>query len=151
MLQKNVTNLTVKTCYLDLFLLLPLGLLKFSSSFFFFNNFIYLFLAVLGLCCYTQALSSCGEQGYSSYSAQASRAGGFSRCGAQALGTQASVAAARGLQQSMVLLNQGQQLDFSQAGCPLPSHTLPMSAASGACRPGLLLRSARLIPPAAGL
>ena len=64
MLQKNVTNLTVKTCYLDLFLLLPLGLLKFSSSFFFFfNNFTYLFLAVLGLCCYTQALSGCGEQG----------------------------------------------------------------------------------------
>ena len=94
MLQKNVTNLTVKTCYLDLFLLLPLGLLKFSSSFFFFNNFIYLFLAVLGLCCYTQALSSCGEQGYSSYSAQASRAGGFSRCGAQALGTRTLVVAA---------------------------------------------------------
>ena len=30
---------------------------------FFFLNFIYLFLAVLGLCCCTRAFSSCGEQG----------------------------------------------------------------------------------------
>ena len=30
---------------------------------FFFNKFIYLFLAVLGLCCCTWAFSSCGEQG----------------------------------------------------------------------------------------
>ena len=29
----------------------------------FFFNFIYLFLAVLGLCCCTRAFSSCGEQG----------------------------------------------------------------------------------------
>ena len=56
MLQKNVTNLTVKTCYLDLFLLLPLGLLKFSSSFFFLIIlFIYfwlcwVFVATLRLC-----------------------------------------------------------------------------------------------------
>ena len=28
-----------------------------------FYKFIYLFLAVLGLCCCTQAFSSCGEQG----------------------------------------------------------------------------------------
>ena len=28
-----------------------------------FIYFIYLFLAVLGLCCYAQAFSSCGEQG----------------------------------------------------------------------------------------
>ena len=31
--------------------------------FFFFNKFIYLFLAVLGLRCCTRAFSSCGEQG----------------------------------------------------------------------------------------
>ena len=45
-------------------------------------------------------------------------------------------------------VKKGQQLDFSQAGCPLPDYTLPMSSASGACRHGSLLRSARLIPPA---
>ena len=31
--------------------------------FFFFNLFILLFLAALGLCCCTQAFSSCGERG----------------------------------------------------------------------------------------
>ena len=31
--------------------------------FFFFYKFIYLFLAVLGLCCYTRAFSSCSERG----------------------------------------------------------------------------------------
>ena len=31
--------------------------------FFFFNKFIYLFLAVLGLCCCVRAFSSCGERG----------------------------------------------------------------------------------------
>ena len=31
--------------------------------FFFFNKFIYLFLAALGLCCCTRAFSSCSEQG----------------------------------------------------------------------------------------
>ena len=30
---------------------------------FFFNKFIYLFLAALGLCCCAQAFSSCGERG----------------------------------------------------------------------------------------
>ena len=33
------------------------------GGFFFFNKFIYLFLAVLGLCCCLRAFSSCGEQG----------------------------------------------------------------------------------------
>ena len=33
------------------------------SFFFFFNLFILLFLAALGLCCCTQAFSSCGERG----------------------------------------------------------------------------------------
>ena len=32
-------------------------------SFFFFKIYFYLFLAVLGLRCHTQAFSSCGEQG----------------------------------------------------------------------------------------
>ena len=46
-----------------------------------------LFLTVLGLCCCSQALSSSGEQGLlSSCGAQASHAGGFSCCGAHALG-----------------------------------------------------------------
>ena len=30
-----------------------------------FENFIYLFLAMLGLCCFMQAFSSCGKLGYS--------------------------------------------------------------------------------------
>ena len=56
-----------------------------------------LFLAALGLCCRTQAISSCRERGLlSSFGAQASRGGGFS-CGAQALGAQASVVRAHGL------------------------------------------------------
>ena len=33
------------------------------QSFFFFNKFIYLILAVLGLRCCVQAFSSCGERG----------------------------------------------------------------------------------------
>ena len=32
-------------------------------GFFFFNKFIYLFLAALGLCCCAQAFSGCGERG----------------------------------------------------------------------------------------
>ena len=70
------------------------------------------FLAVLGLHCFVQAFSSCGEQGCPSCSAGASHAGGFawrwllvaalpestfSRCRARALGAQISAAAARGL------------------------------------------------------
>ena len=35
----------------------------FKLSFFFFNKFIYFFLAALGLLCCTQAFSSCGEWG----------------------------------------------------------------------------------------
>ena len=34
-----------------------------SSSFFFLNKFIYLFLAALGRCCCMRAFSSCGERG----------------------------------------------------------------------------------------
>ena len=75
-------------------------------NYFFKIYFIYLFLAVLGLCCCAWAFSSCGEQGYSllpcaGFSLQwllllqstGSRCVGFSRCG-----TQASVVVACGLQ-----------------------------------------------------
>ena len=55
---------------------------------FIFNWLIYLFLAALGLRCCAQAFSSCGER---------TSHGGFSCCGAQALGTRASVVVARGL------------------------------------------------------
>ena len=57
--------------------------------FFFYNKFIYLFLATLGLHRYVRAFSSWGEG--------ASHCGGFSRCGARALGTWASVVVAHGL------------------------------------------------------
>ena len=63
--------------------------LVFYLLFIYFILFIYLFLALLGLCCCTRAFSSCG--------AWASHCGGFSCCGAQALGAWASVVAARGL------------------------------------------------------
>ena len=59
---------------------------------YFFNKFIYfiyLFLAVLGLCCSTWASSSC--------SARASHCSGFYCCRARALGARASVVVARGL------------------------------------------------------
>ena len=66
-----------------------LGLLPiFWLGFFFFK--IYLFLAVLGLCCWVQALSraGCGEQGlFSSRCAQASLCGVLAGCGARALGS----------------------------------------------------------------
>lgn len=48
---------------------------------------IYLFMAALGLLCCTRAFSSCGEQGFTLHCrAWASHCGGFSICGAQALG-----------------------------------------------------------------
>ena len=59
----------------------------------FFNKFIYLiylFFAALGLRCCMWAFSSC--------IVWASHCGGFSTCGARALGTQASVVVARGFQ-----------------------------------------------------
>jgi len=61
---------------------------------------IYLFLSVLGLCCWAQAFSVCGEWGlHCSCGAWASYCGGFS-CGAWALGHSGSVVVgltARGL------------------------------------------------------
>ena len=55
------------------------------------------FVTVLGLRCFVRAFSSCGEWGYSLLGAQVSRGGGFSCCGAQALGVRASEVAAHGL------------------------------------------------------
>ena len=56
-----------------------------------FNLFI-LFLAALGLHCCVKAHSNCNEQGlFSGCGVQAPHCGGFS-CGAQALGTLASIA-----------------------------------------------------------
>ena len=61
--------------------------LSYLTISFFFFNFIYLFLAVLGLHCCTQTFSSCNDQGLlPSCSAWASHCGGFSCCGAGALG-----------------------------------------------------------------
>ena len=57
----------------------------------------YLFLAALGLLCCAQAFSRCGERGLLCCGARASHCGGFSCCGAWALGTWVSVVAARGL------------------------------------------------------
>ena len=65
--------------------------------FFFLIYFIYLFLSALGLLCCARAFSSCGERGLLGYGAQASHCRGFSPCGAQALGTRASVVVAHGL------------------------------------------------------
>ena len=65
---------------------------------FFKNKFIYLiylFLPVLGLRCCAQAFSSCGEQGLLFVAVWASHCCGFSRCGAQALGAQASIVVTR--------------------------------------------------------
>ena len=42
---------------------LPLGCVGLQADFFLIFNFIYLFLAVLGLCCCAQAFASCGERG----------------------------------------------------------------------------------------
>ena len=69
-------------------------------SFFNSKKFFYLlyFLAALGLCCCTQAFSSCREEGLlSSCGAGASHCSGFSRCDARALDAWASVVVAHGL------------------------------------------------------
>ena len=67
----------------------------------FFHLFIYLFLTALGLCCCAWAFSSCGEPGAALHcGAQASHRGGFSCCGAWALGARASVVVACGLSSS---------------------------------------------------
>ena len=68
-----------------------------ATFFFKFIYFIYLFLAVLGLCCCVRASSSCRERGLLFFVVQASHCGGLSHCGAWAVGTRASVVVAHGL------------------------------------------------------
>ena len=62
--------------------------------FFFFNVFIYLFLAVLGLCCCAQAFSSCGEWGLLFIVVRGLLMAVASCCRAWALGARASVVVA---------------------------------------------------------
>ena len=65
---------------------------------FFFYEFIYLFLAALGLhCCAWAFPLVAASAGYSCCGARASHCGGFSCCGARALGLWASVVVACGL------------------------------------------------------
>ena len=62
------------------------------------NNFIYLFMTVLGVCCCTGFFSSCGEWGLlSSCHEWASHCGGFSCCRTKALGAPTLVTVAHGL------------------------------------------------------
>ena len=58
---------------------------------------IYLFLAALGVCCCTRVFSSCGECGLLFVVVRWLLIAVASRCGAQALGTWASVVVAHGL------------------------------------------------------
>ena len=64
-----------------------------NRNIFFFKK-IYLLMAELGLRCCTQASSGCSEWATLRCGVQASHCGGFSCCGAQALGARASVAVA---------------------------------------------------------
>ena len=59
--------------------------------------YFYLFLAVLGLHCCTRAFSSYSERGLLFVVVCRLHCGGFSCCGARALGVRASVVVARGL------------------------------------------------------
>ena len=70
---------------------------KHISFFFFINEFIYILLAVLGLRCCARAFSSCGEQGLLFVAVRGLLIAVASRCGARALGAQASVVVACGL------------------------------------------------------
>ena len=68
-----------------------------TADFLNFLNFIYVFLAALGLRCCMWAFSSCSKRGLLFVAVWASHCGGFSCCGAWAIGAQASVVAAHGL------------------------------------------------------
>ena len=84
----------------------------------------YLFLAALGLCCCMQAFSSCSEWGYSSLQCASLSFRGFSCCGAQILGTWASVFVAQGLNRCSAWAL------VAHAMCSLPGPgTEPMSPA----------------------
>ena len=82
---RKYINLTMSKDYFFMFYL------------FIFYKFIYLFLATLGLCCCTQAFSSCSKRGLLFLAVCGLLCSGFSCCGARAPGTRASVVAARGL------------------------------------------------------
>ena len=87
------TYISLVSAFLSYNLCISMGLF-----FFFLIYFIYLFLAALGLRCCMWTFSSCGKRGLLlSCGARASHCGGFSCCGAWALGMQASVVVALGL------------------------------------------------------
>ena len=67
------------------------------TFFFKFIYFIYLFLAALGLCCYTQAFSSCGEWGLLFIAVHGLLIAVASRFRARALGARASAVVVHGL------------------------------------------------------
>ena len=77
--------------------LLPDGKTKTMIGFGFFNKFIYLFLAALGLRCCTWAFSSCSERGLLFVVVHGLLIAVASRCGAQALSARASVVVAHGV------------------------------------------------------
>ena len=71
---------------------------SYTFLFFVFGGFfIYLFLAALGLRCCARAFSGCGERGLLFVVVRGLLTVVASRCGARALGVQASVVAALGL------------------------------------------------------
>ena len=82
----------------------------------------YLFLAVLGLYCWVDVNSSCDEMGATLLQWEASHCGGFSCCGAWALGHRPSVDVVCGLSCSY----QGLQHRFNTV-----THGLSCSAGSG--------------------
>ena len=92
-----ITN-NLFTCYSSIHILY--FVLSLFWYFFFLNKFIYLFIYFglhLGLCCCAGFLQLQRAGATLRCGARAFHCGGFSCCGARALGTQASVVAARGL------------------------------------------------------
>ena len=74
------------TASLNFVLILPLYYYHLCMHFFLFINlFIYLFLAVLGLCCCAWAFFSCGEQGLLLLQSMGCRHVGFGSCGLRAV------------------------------------------------------------------
>ena len=104
---------------------------------FFFNKFIYLFLAALGLCCCARAFLQLWRAGATLHcragatlrcGVQASHCSGFSCCRAQSLGARAPVVVAHGLQSaaSVIVAHElscsaacGTFLDQGSNPCPL--------------------------------
>ena len=86
------------------------------------SQFVYLFLAALGICCCTRTFSSCGVQ--------ASHCSGFSFCRAQALGAWASVAAVHGL---VALQDVGSFWPRNQTGIPCIARQIPNHRTTKKC------------------